>query len=42
MRWMIAILVVVKLIIVDQFRFRGYYGSELYRAISTAITAVTR
>ena len=42
MRWMIVILVVALLIVVDQFRFRGYYTSEVSRTVTNAITSVTR
>ena len=42
MRWMIVILLVALLVIVDQFRFRGYYASEVSRIVSNGNTSVTR
>ena len=42
MRWLLAILLVLLLVIVDQFRFRGYYTSEASRLMRNAITSVTR
>ena len=34
MRLMVIILVLVGLVVVDQFKFRGYYGSQLSQAIA--------
>jgi len=42
MRLMIVILAIALLVIVDQFRFHGYYTSEVSRIVSNAITSVTR
>lgn len=42
MRLMIVILAIALLVIVDQFRFDGYYTSEVSRIVSNAITSVTR
>ena len=42
MRWLLAILLVLLLVIVDQFQFRGYYTSEALRLMRNAITSVTR
>jgi len=42
MRWLLAILLVLLLVIVDQFRFRGYYTSEVSRQMRNAITSITR
>ena len=42
MRWMIAILVVVLLVVVDQFRFHGYYGLQLSYMVQRAINSMTR
>ncbi len=42
MRWMIVILVVVLLVVVDQFRFHGYYRSQLSYMVERAINSVTR
>ncbi len=42
MRWLLAILLVLLLVIVDQFQFRGYYTSEASRLVRNAITSVTR
>jgi hypothetical protein len=37
MRLMIVVLVLAGLVIVDQFRFHGYYSSGVKRATSDAI-----
>ena len=42
MRWLLAILLVVLLVIVDQFKFRGYYTSEVSRLVRNAVTSITR
>lgn len=41
MRLLIVILVLVGLVIVDQFKFRGYYGSQLSQFIARAVHSVT-
>ena len=40
MRLLIVILVLVVLVIVDQFKFRGYYSSQLSHYISWAARSV--
>ena len=42
MRWLLAILLLLVLVIVDQFRFHGYYTSEASRLARNAITSFTR
>ena len=42
MRWLIAILSGASLVIVDQFRFRGYYGHEFSSMMQNAIASVTQ
>lgn len=41
MRLLIVILVLVGLVIVDQFKFRGYYGSQLSQVIARMVHSVT-
>jgi hypothetical protein len=41
MRLMIVILVLVTLVIVDQYRFHGYYTSEVSRMITHMIRSFT-
>jgi len=41
MRLLIVILVLVLLVIVDQFRFHGYYGSQLSHYIARMVQSVT-
>lgn len=41
MRLMVTIFLLVVLVIVDQFRFRGHYGSELSRLMVVAVKSVT-
>lgn len=41
MRLMIVVLALVGLVIVDQFQFRGRYGSELSQLIARAVRSVT-
>ena len=41
MRLLIVVLVLVGLVIVDQFRFGGYYGSELSHFVARAVRSVT-
>ena len=41
MRLMIAVLVLVALVIADQYKFRGYYGSELSHFVGRVIRSVT-
>jgi hypothetical protein len=42
MRYMIAILLLVVLVIIDQTQFHGYYGSQLSLMAQRAISYVTR
>ena len=42
MRLLIAALVVVVLVLIDQFRFHGYYGRELSLIAQRAISSLTR
>jgi len=39
---MIAILLIVLLVVIDQTQFRGYYGSQLSLMVQRAISYVTR
>lgn len=41
MRLMVIILVLVGLVVVDQFKFRGHYGSELSQFLARAVRSVT-
>ena len=41
MRLMMVILVLATLVIVDQFKFRGYYGSQLSQFIARMVHSVT-
>jgi hypothetical protein len=41
MRLMVALLLLVALVIVDQYRFRGYDSSEVSRLATGAIRSVT-
>jgi hypothetical protein len=41
MRLLIVVLVLVALVILDQFRFRGYYGSQLSQFITRVIHSAT-
>ena len=41
MRLLIVILVLVALVIVDQYRFRGYYGTQLSQFIARIVHHVT-
>ncbi len=41
MRLMIVVLVLVALVIVDQFRFHGYYGSQVSGFVSRVVRSVT-
>lgn len=41
MRLMIVALALVGLVIVDQFQFRGYYGSQLSQFIARVVYSVT-
>lgn len=41
MRLLIAILVLVLLVIIDQFQFHGYYGSQLSHYMVRAVRSVT-
>ena len=41
MRLMIIILALVALVIVDQYQFRGYYGSQLSQFIGRTVRSVT-
>jgi hypothetical protein len=41
MRLLIVILVLTALVIVDQFKFRGHYGSEFSQFVARAIRSVT-
>jgi hypothetical protein len=40
MRLMVVVLVLAGLVIVDQFRFHGHYGSEVTRATSGAMRLI--
>jgi hypothetical protein len=40
MRLMLAALLIVMLVVVDQYRFRGYYGSEMSRLVVGAVRSV--
>jgi hypothetical protein len=40
MRLMLALLLLAGLVILDQYRFRGYYGSEVSRLVTSAIRSV--
>jgi hypothetical protein len=39
---MVVILVLLVLVIADQFRFHGYYTAEASRLVRNAITSFTR
>jgi hypothetical protein len=41
MRLLIVVLVLVALIVVDQFRFRGYYGSQISQFFARMVYSVT-
>ena len=41
MRLLIVVLLLVFLVIVDQFKFRGYYGSQVSQFIARAVQSVT-
>jgi hypothetical protein len=41
MRLLIVVMVLVVLVVVDQFKFRGYYGSQLSQLIVRAVQSVT-
>jgi hypothetical protein len=41
MRLMIIILALVALVIVDQFKFGGYYGSQLSQFIGRTVRSMT-
>jgi len=41
MRLLMVILVLASLVIVDQFKFRGYYSSQLSHYIARMVQAVT-
>lgn len=41
MRMMIVVFVLVTLIIVDQYRFRGYYGSQISHFFTRLVYSVT-
>ena len=41
MRLLIVILVLTTLVIVDQFKFRGYYSAEISRLVAQAIRSVS-
>jgi hypothetical protein len=41
MRLLMVILVLATLVIVDQFKFRGYYGSQLSHYIARVVQSVT-
>jgi hypothetical protein len=40
MRLMIVVLVLTGLVIVDQFRFRGYYGSQVSDFVTRTVRTV--
>lgn len=42
MRWLVVIFLLLVLLITDQYRFRGYYSSEIGRFLRNAITSITR
>jgi hypothetical protein len=42
MRLMIAALLVVLLVVIDQFRFHGYYGSQLSNMVQRVVYSFTR
>jgi hypothetical protein len=41
MRLMITVFVLVALVVVDQFRFHGYYGSQISQFLVRVIHSVT-
>jgi len=41
MRLLIVILVLVVLVIVDQFKFHGYYGTQLSQFVARVVRSVT-
>ena len=41
MRLLMVILVLATLVIVDQFKFRGYYSSQLSQYIARMVQSVT-
>lgn len=41
MRMLIVILTLMALVIVDQFKFNGYYGSQLSQFVGRTIRSVT-
>jgi hypothetical protein len=40
MRWLLAILFVIVLVLVDRFRFHGYYGREVSRVVQNTIESL--
>ena len=42
MRYMIAILLMVLLVVIDQTQFNGHYGAQLSQLMERAISYVTR
>jgi hypothetical protein len=42
MRYMIAILLVVLLVVIDQTQFNGHYRAQLSQLMERAINSVTR
>lgn len=42
MRYLIVILLVVLLVVIDQFRFNGHYGAQLSLMMQRAINYVVR
>jgi hypothetical protein len=42
MRLLIVIVVVGLLVLIDQYRFRGYYGSQLSSMVQRTINSITR
>ncbi len=41
MRLLVAIMVLVLLVIIDQFQFHGYYGSQLSQYMVRAVRSAT-
>jgi hypothetical protein len=41
MRLMLIVFALVAMVIVDQFQFRGYYGSQLSQFIGRTVRSVT-